>query len=67
MGAKTGSILNNVIGAVLLIFLLYIIKKKSAAEPDVKIYGMSIRTISIIIYIGIALDVFLVIETLVKK
>jgi hypothetical protein len=67
MGAKTGLILNNLIGAVLLIFLLYIIKKKSTAQPDVKIYGMSIRTISIIIYIGIALNVFLAIETLVRK
>jgi hypothetical protein len=67
MGEKIGSILNNLIGVILLIFLLYVIKKKSAAQPDVKVYGLSIKTISIIIYVGIILDLVLIIETLIKK
>ncbi len=66
MGEKIGSILNNFIGAILLIFLLYVIKRKTAGETGTKVYGLSIKTISIIIYAGILVDLYLIVQTLIK-
>lgn len=47
-----------------MIFVLLLLKNKSREQPNMKIYGLAMKTIFTIIYFGIALGTLLVIATL---
>jgi len=64
MADKLPSIVNYLIGIALMVFVLYFLKKKSIEQPHMKFAGLSIKTISILVYVGIALYTILIIAIL---
>ncbi len=66
MAEKWGGIINYAIGIMLLVAALFIFRKKAVENPGKKFSGVSIQTIYKIIYVVIAIDVFLMVMELVK-
>ena len=64
MNDQLPGIINYLIGIGLLTFALFVIKRKNAAQPHLKVYGLPLQTIIILIYIGIAINVLLMIALL---
>ena len=64
MNDKLPGIINYLIGAGLLVVLLFVVKRKAAEQPHTKVYGLSLRTIVILIYVGIAADLLLIVTIL---
>ena len=66
MTGKLAGIINYLIGAFLLLYILFILRQKNNENPQMKIYGQSIRTLFIIIFAGIIIDIILIVATLLK-
>jgi hypothetical protein len=60
MADKLAGIINYLIGVGLMTYILFVLKGKSAEQPEMKIYGQPIKTIITLIYIGIAIGAFLI-------
>lgn len=60
MNHKTAAIINYAIGVFLMIIGLIIIKKKKTTEPGMKIYGLSLKTFTILMYVGIVCFLLLI-------
>ena len=65
MGDKLAGIINYLIGAVAMVYLLFMVKRKSVAQPQTKIGGLSIKTITNLIYAGIIIDLCLIFAILI--
>jgi hypothetical protein len=63
---KYPGVINYLIGVALMLYILFALRNKSIAQPDMKVIGLPIKTIFILLYIGIFIDVALVFVTLVK-
>ena len=64
MADKLAGIINYLIGIGLMTFILVMLKKKHTEQPDLKFIGLSYKVISILIYVGIAIDFILIIAIL---
>ena len=65
MADKIAGIIDYLIGAGLLTFLLFVIKKKNAEQPHLKVYGISLPIFMPLLYIGIGIFGILIIATLI--
>jgi hypothetical protein len=65
MYEKLGGVINYIISIVLMGFAAVVIKRKGAEQPGVKFVGMPVKTILIIVYCAIVLDIFLMVRGLV--
>jgi hypothetical protein len=65
MADKLAGIINYLIGAVAMTYMLFVIKRKSVAQPQTKIAGLSAKTITNLIYAGIIIDLCLIIVILI--
>ena len=50
----------------LMMACLFMLRKRAVKNPGIKFFGMSVKTISIIIYVGIYIDAFVIVMELVK-
>lgn len=64
MDDKLAGVSNYLIGIVLMTFILVMLKKKHTEQPGLKFIGLSYKVISILIYVGIAIDLILIIAIL---
>ena len=64
MTGKLAEIIDYLIGAGVMTYMLFVVKRKSAEQPLMKISGLSIKTIITIIYVGLSLDILLIIAIL---
>ena len=54
----------HLIGIGLMAFILVMLKKKNTEQPDLKFICLSYKVISILIYVGIAINLILIIAIL---
>ncbi len=66
MAPKLASILNYLISTGVFIYLLFFIKNKSAQNPSMKIGGLSLKTLSVLMYIGLTINIGLIIWKLLQ-
>ena len=64
MTDKLGGIANYLIGVGFMTYILFIVKRKGAEQPQIKIGGLSVKTIINITYAGIIIDIFLIVAIL---
>jgi hypothetical protein len=58
------AITNYLIGIIIMIFALLTLRNKYNENPGMKIFGLSMKTISVVIYVGIAITALLIIAVL---
>ena len=66
MYEKLGGVLNYIISIVIMTAAAFIIKRKGQEQPGVKFVGMSVKTILILVYIGILVNIIAMIMELEK-
>ena len=64
MGEKLAGVMSYLIGIGLMIAAMIAFKRKAAGQPDMKLYGFSMRTIYTICYVTIGIFVVLIIAVL---
>lgn len=64
MEEKFSGILNYLISIAFLLYALFALKKKMAEEPQMKLFGMPVKTILNIVYAGLAINIIVIIITL---
>jgi len=64
MADKIAGSVNYLIGIVLMISILFLLRKKHKQDPNLKFLGLSFNVFAILIYIGILIDVILMIAVL---
>ena len=60
MNHQTAAIINYAIGVFLMIMGLMVIQKKKAADPNMKIYGLSLKAFTILMYVGMTCFLLLI-------
>jgi hypothetical protein len=66
MAPKLASIINYLISIGVFIYIFFFLRNKSIENPSMKFGGLSIKTLSILIYIGLAINIGLIIWQIVK-
>lgn len=66
MSEKLAQIVNYLISIGLLTFILIVLQRKSNQQPDFKIFGQSFKTISMIIFVALGINLALVLLTLLN-
>lgn len=64
MAQKLAGIINYLIGAGFMTYFLFVLKGKSVSQPQMKILGQPIKTFISILFIGISIDVLLIMAIL---
>jgi len=64
MDPKLAGVINCLIGAGLMASGFFLLKKKHAEQPGMKIYGLSFKAVSIIFYVGMVIFALLIIAVL---
>ena len=64
MPDKLAGIINYLIGVGFMTYILFVVKRKSVEQPQMKIGGLSMKVITNIVYVAIVLDIFLIIAIL---
>lgn len=64
MADKLAGIINYLISLGGLIYILFVFKRRSIDHPDYSLLGYPIKTIITITYIGITINIFLIIGVL---
>lgn len=59
-------VINYLIGLIVLIYFLFVFKQKSAIDRDQKIAGISLKNLIILVYIGIIINMILIVQALLK-
>jgi hypothetical protein len=66
MASKLASIINYLISIGVFMYMIFFLRNKSVENPSMKLGGFSIKTLSILMYIGLTINIGFVIWTLIK-
>jgi bacteriorhodopsin len=66
MATKLASIINYLISTGVFIYMIFFLRNKSVENSSMKFGGLSIKTLSILMYIGLAINIGLIVWQLLK-
>jgi len=61
MADKIAGLISNFISVAAFIFVIVFLQRKSIANPDLKLFGLSLKTLNFILFVGLGISLALLI------